>query len=64
MGSGTFIVDSDLYIGDVKTSKDSIRCQSIISKNLGDFNTWDGKLNAAIQIGYNTLHFTPFQVRQ
>lgn len=43
-------------------SLDSIQCQTVLSKNLGDINTWRGKIEVAAKSGFNTIHFTPVSV--
>ena len=35
--------------------------QTVLSKLLGPFDEWRGRLQVARQSGYNMLHFTPLQ---
>lgn len=39
----------------------SIQCQTVISKLLGTFDGWRGRLLVSKKCGYNMIHFTPIQ---
>lgn len=59
-------VEPKIRIGLQKTARDlpldSIRCQTVMAKNLGPLSTWESKLLVTKNSGYNLLHFTPIQV--
>lgn len=59
-------VEPKIFVGSQKSSKeiplDSIRCQTVLAKNLGPLTTWENKLIVAKHSGYNMIHFTPIQV--
>lgn len=40
---------------------DSIRCQTVMAKCLGEISTWPQKLQVSHASGYNMLHLTPIQ---
>ena len=36
--------------------------QTVMSRQLGKLNRWSDVLENASELGYNAIHFTPFQV--
>ena len=46
---------------EMKIPIDSIRCQTVLSKNLGPFKEWRKRLNISKELKYNMIHFTPVQ---
>ncbi|XP_055915816.1 glycogen debranching enzyme isoform X2 [Eupeodes corollae] len=58
-------VEPTLHVGPPGAQKiiplDSVRCQTVLSKCLGQIDTWEAKLRVAKESGYNVVHFTPIQ---
>ncbi len=56
-------MDPDLKIRNGETlSLDSISMITYMTKCLGRFKDWEGRLNVAKESGFNFIHFTPVQV--
>lgn len=57
------MVDPTLSVGEQgkQYTLDCLQCQSVISKCLGPFDEWEGRLYVAKATGYNLIHFTPIQ---
>ncbi|XP_060552915.1 glycogen debranching enzyme-like isoform X1 [Ruditapes philippinarum] len=62
-GQGYFLVDPTLSVGEQgkQYTLDCLQCQSVISKCLGHFDDWEGRLYVSKATGYNLIHFTPIQ---
>lgn len=61
-GSGYFLIEPTLIIGkDEVLPLDAVSMQTVISKNLGTFSTWEKRLKVGKESGYNAIHFTPIQ---
>nr|CAB3220598.1 glycogen debranching enzyme-like [Phallusia mammillata] len=63
-GSGFFMVDPTFNVGTDERvlHLDAICMQTVMSKLLGKFSTWPGRLMVAKESGYNVIHFTPIQL--
>ncbi|XP_015794828.1 glycogen debranching enzyme-like [Tetranychus urticae] len=62
--SGYFLVQPRLVVGSEDgqvVALDSIACQTYLSKLLGTFDTWQGRLSVTKNCGYNMIHFSPIQ---
>lgn len=46
---------------EMKVPLDSIKCQTVLSKNLGPFSEWRKRLAVTKDAKYNMIHFTPIQ---
>ncbi|XP_043283434.1 glycogen debranching enzyme [Venturia canescens] len=64
IASGYLLVEPELQLPGCKgvLPLDCIQCQTVISKCLGPFSTWEEKLMVGRNTGYNMIHFTPIQV--
>ncbi|KAL3318339.1 hypothetical protein Ciccas_003001 [Cichlidogyrus casuarinus] len=67
-GGGYFIVDPRFNDANRKQisnrqywSLDGIVLQTYLAKNLGHFEEWSSRLEAALALNYNMIHFTPLQ---
>lgn len=60
---GYKIIWSACILVDPKASIDlnNLRCCTVISKLLGQFNEWMSRLEPLKKLGYNAIHFTPLQ---
>lgn len=46
---------------ELKIPLDSVRCQTVLSKNLGPLSEWRMRLTLTKECKYNMIHFTPVQ---
>ncbi|KAK9431500.1 hypothetical protein V1505DRAFT_56979 [Lipomyces doorenjongii] len=58
-----FTVAPRFAFDNVPLPLDALSIQSVVSKWLGPFDTWDEKLGKIKSKGYNMVHFTPLQHR-
>ncbi|KAK9465395.1 glucanotransferase domain of glycogen debranching enzyme-domain-containing protein [Lipomyces arxii] len=58
-----FTVSPRFSFDNVPLPLDALNIQSVVSKWLGRFETWDEKLGKMKDKGYNMIHFTPLQHR-
>lgn len=58
-----FTVNCGFKLNDKPLPLNSLQIESVISKWMGPVDTWDKKLAAIKNKGYNMVHFTPLQSR-
>lgn len=58
-----FTVGPRFSLNGARLPLDALNIQSVVSKWMGSFDTWDDKLSIIKKKGYNMVHFTPLQHR-
>ncbi|CAF1026829.1 unnamed protein product [Didymodactylos carnosus] len=60
--TGYLLVEPQLKFDDGEELPiDCIQCLTQLSKSLGNFEDWEGRLEISKHTGYNMIHFTPIQ---
>ncbi|CAG2175407.1 unnamed protein product, partial [Oppiella nova] len=64
-GQFYIVVSPQLKVGSDASARlldlNAIQCQTVLTKSLGQFETWKSKLEVAYKTGYNMVHLTPIQ---
>lgn len=60
-GSKTIWEAYIIVLPELKVPLESIRCQTVLSKNLGPLSSWRKRLGVSKEARYNMIHFTPIQ---
>lgn len=58
-----FIVETSFRLNGNAVPASSLAVQTVLSKLMGPFDTWEPKLKAIADKGYNMIHFVPLQKR-